>query len=252
VLGGTRTTHGMWVVVLMLVATCSLALSASAGGDGTGPGGFLSDNAAGRDAAAGSAAAAATLPSGFQESIVFSGLTLPTAVRFASDGRVFVAEKSGLIQVFDSLSDTSPTTFADLRSEVDDYWERGLLGLALDPSFPASPYVYVLYAYDAPIGGVAPVWNDACPTPPGPTTDGCVVSGRLARLTASGNSMTGSEQVLLNDWCQQFPSHSVGGLHFGADGALYVSGGDGASFINVDYGQYGGSAGSGVEFSNTV
>jgi PKD repeat protein len=251
VLGGTRTTHGMWVV-LMLVATCSLALSASAGGDGTAPGGFLSENEAGLDAAAASAAAAATLPSGFQESIVFSGLTLPTAVRFASDGRVFVAEKSGLIQVFDSLSDTSPTTFADLRSEVDDYWDRGLLGLALDPSFPASPYVYVLYAYDAPIGGVAPVWNDACPTPPGPTTDGCVVSGRLARLTASGNSMTGSEQVLLNDWCQQFPSHSVGGLHFGADGALYVSGGDGASFINVDYGQYGGSAGSGVEFSNTV
>ena len=251
-LGGTRTTHGMWVVVLMLVATCSLALSASAGGDGTGPGGFLSDNAAGRDAAAGSAAAAATLPSGFQESIVFSGLTQPTAVRFASDGRVFVAEKSGLIKIFDSLSDTSPTTFADLRSEVNDYWDRGLLGLALDPSFPASPYVYALYAHDAPIGGNAPLWNDACPTPPGPTTDGCVVSGRLARLTASGNSMSGSEQVLLNDWCQQFPSHSVGDLHFGADGALYVSGGDGASFGNVDYGQYGGSAIGMPNFSNTV
>ena len=51
--------------------------------------------------------------------------------------------------------------------------------------------------------------------------------------------MTGSEQVLINDWCQQFPSHSIGTLLFGRDGYLYVSGGDGASFNNVDYGQYG-------------
>src|SRR5207253_5436316 len=69
---------------------------------------------------------------------------------------------------------------------------------------------------------------------------GCLVSGRLSRLTAdaSGNTML-SEQVLINNWCQQFPSHSIGTLFFGPDGALYVSGGDGASFNNVDYGQYG-------------
>ena len=53
--------------------------------------------------------------------------------------------------------------------------------------------------------------------------------------------MTGPEQVLINDWCQQFPSHSVGDLAFGADGALYVSGGDGASFNNADYGQFAGN-----------
>jgi hypothetical protein len=60
------------------------------------------------------AAPGATLPSGFQELTAFSGLTNPTVVRFASDGRVFVAEKSGLIKVFDSLSDPTPTLFADL------------------------------------------------------------------------------------------------------------------------------------------
>jgi glucose/arabinose dehydrogenase len=99
--------------------------------------------------------------------------------------------------------------------------------------------VYVLYAHDAPIGGTAPTWNDVCPTPPGPTTDGCLVSGRLSRLQANGNFMTGAEQVLIEDFCQQYPSHSVGTLLFGRDGKLYVSGGDGASFNNVDYGQYG-------------
>ncbi len=56
--------------------------------------------------------------------------------------------------------------------------------------------------------------------------------------------MTGSEQVLINDWCQQYPSHSVGDLALGPDGKLYLSGGDGASFTFTDYGQGGGSSGS--------
>ena len=62
-------------------------------------------------------ASAAALPSGFQETVVFSGLVNPTDVQFAADGRVFVAEKSGTIKVFDSLSDTTPDTFADLRHQ---------------------------------------------------------------------------------------------------------------------------------------
>ena len=91
--------------------------------------------------APGSANAVSTLPSGFQEEAVISGLTNPTNVEFSQDGRVFVAEKSGLIKVFDSPSDTTPTTLADLSTNVYNFWDRGLLGLALDPNFPANPYV---------------------------------------------------------------------------------------------------------------
>jgi glucose/arabinose dehydrogenase len=90
-----------------------------------------------------------------------------------------------------------------------------------------------------PRWGAPGVDSDPCPTPPGPTADGCVVSGRLSRLTASGNQMSGPEQVLIEDWCQQYPSHSVGALEFGADGALYATGGDGASFNFADWGQDG-------------
>jgi glucose/arabinose dehydrogenase len=197
-----------------------------------------------------SANAVSTLPSGFQESVGFSGLTNPTNVEFSKDGRVFVAEKSGLIKVFDNLSDTTPTTFADLRTNVHNFWDRGLLGLALDPNFPTNPYVYVLYTHDAPIGGTAPKWgtagadSDTCPTPPGATDDGCVVSGRLSRLQAdiNTNKMTGNEQVLIEGWCQQYPSHSIGSHRqpgFWLRRALYVSGGDGASFNFADYGQDG-------------
>ncbi len=87
-------------------------------------------------------------------------------------------------------------------------------------------------------GGSAPRWGDTCPTPPGATEDGCLVTGRLSRLTIDANGVaTGAEQVLLTGWCQQYPSHSVGTVTFGPDGALYVGGGDGASFNFADWGQ---------------
>ena len=149
-----------------------------------------------------------------------------------------------------NLTTNTYTVVADLRTKVHNFWDRGLLGLAIDPNFTTNNYIYVLYSYDAPIGGTPPRWgvagqtSDGCPTPPGATTDGCVISGRLSRLTAVGSDWTASEQVLINDWCQQFPSHSIGALDFGADGYLYVSGGDGASFDNTDWGQFGGTAGS--------
>ena len=177
--------------------------------------------------AGGAKSATVAVPAGFQETTAFSGLTNPTVVRFASDNRVFVAEKSGVIKVFDNLSDPTPTLFTDLSTtdgtpnnvlatRVHNFWDRGLLGMALHPNFPTTPYVYVLYTHDAAIGGTAPRWgtaggvSDGCPTPPGATSDGCVVSGRLSRLQAAGNVMTGSEQVLIEDWCQQYPSRPLG------------------------------------------
>jgi glucose/arabinose dehydrogenase len=184
--------------------------------------------------------AAVEVPAGFVEQVAFSGLTQPTELEFAPDGRVFVAEKGGRIKVFDGLADTTATLFADLSANVHNQWDRGLLGMALPPDFPANPWVYVLYAYDAPPGQAAPYYNDSCAAVAGGANGGnCVVTGRLSRLEAAGNAMTGAEQVLIHDWCQQFPSHSIGDLEFGRDGMLYATGGDGASFNAVDYGQFG-------------
>ena len=96
-------------VGLLVFAATSGAIPAASGDNGIVDDGIFAGSAP--------ATSAATLPANFQESIVFSGLTNPTAVRFASDGRVFVAEKGGVIKVFDSLSDTTPTRFADLSDE---------------------------------------------------------------------------------------------------------------------------------------
>jgi len=73
------------------------------------------------------------------ESTVISGLNAPTNVEFSPDGRVFVAEKRGVIKVFPTITSTTPTVVADLRTKVHNYWDRGLLGLAVDPNFPAQP-----------------------------------------------------------------------------------------------------------------
>jgi glucose/arabinose dehydrogenase/PKD repeat protein len=187
-------------------------------------------------------AAAPVVRDGFADDVVFAGLTEPAAISFAPDGEVFVAEKSGIVLRYDSVADTTPQIFADLRTQTHNFWDRGLLGLTVDPQFPTRPYVYALYTYDARPGQTAPAWgtpgasSDGCPTPPGATTDGCVVQGRLSRLTASGGTMS-AEKVLVEGWCQQFPSHTVGTVLVGRDGALYAGAGDGASFAYADYGQ---------------
>ena len=177
-----------------------------------------------------------TYPPGFADSVVFSGLTNPTVVQFAPDGRVYVGEKGGQVVEFDSLTDTTPLLVKDLSRNVYDFWDRGLLGMALDPNFPTNPYVYVLYTMDGPIGSTPPVYHDSCADPEGA---GCAAGARLSRVRVRADGTGGREQVLIEGWCQQFPSHSIGTLAFGPDGALYVGGGDGASFDYADYGQAG-------------
>jgi glucose/arabinose dehydrogenase/PKD repeat protein len=189
------------------------------------------------------------LPAGFHDYVVFDGLDRPTAIEFSPDGRVFVTEKRGVLKVFDGVGDRTPTVVADLRTNVYNSWDRGLLGLALHPDFPATPDVFVAYTYDALPGGTAPHWgrpgvdNDVCPNPPGETADGCVVTARVSRLRLAGNAVVGPEHVLVQDWCSQYPSHTIGTLAFGTDGALYAGGGDGASFNWADHGQQGNPCG---------
>jgi glucose/arabinose dehydrogenase len=180
------------------------------------------------------------LPPGFHDDAVITGVSEATVVQFAADGRVYIGAKDGRIYEFDSIDDPSALLVKDLSTNVYDYGDRGLLGMALDPNFAnGHPYVYILYTLDAPIGGVPPVYSDSCPD----ENQGCMAGARLSRFKVKANGTGGAEQVLIEDWCQQFNSHSIGTLAFGPDGALYVGGGDGASYVYADYGQTGNPCG---------
>ena len=119
------------------------------------------------------------------------------------------------------------------RTRVHDFWDRGLLGLALDPNFATRPYVYVLYAYDADrrhrrrAGATTARRRRAPPRRLRGQRPAVALHGRRHRA--------GADRGLVPAVPEPLDRH----LAFGADGALYVSGGDGASFNFADYGQDG-------------
>ena len=96
------------------------------------------------------AAYAAGYQPGFEERTVVGGLTEPTAMAWAPDGRLFVAEKPGRLKVV-APGGTSATPILDISSSVNDFHDRGLLGLAIDSAFATNGYIYLLYTYDVKI-----------------------------------------------------------------------------------------------------
>lgn len=208
--------------------------------------------------------AAMSLPPGFQARTLplpkatspsyENGLQKPTTLDFAPDGSLFVAERNGRVLEFDSIEDQTPTLVLSILDKVMAKGDRGILGMKLDPEYPTKPYVYLSYTYDAPIGGDYEDsthahyadGGDDCEDGVNNMVD-CLVSGRLARVkinpatsvAVGGPVDPSSEEVLVNSWCQQVTSHSIGDIEFDSEGALLMSGGDGASWGSLDYGQLG-------------
>lgn len=187
-----------------------------------------------------------TVPPGYRLDAPIEAVRQPTAIAFAPNGDVFVAERNGRVKVFDGIFDPAPELVLDITAEVHASHDRGLLGMALDPGYPAEPYLYLSYAYDAPPGGTAPVHeqgpdgDDSCILVDGGAED-CLASGRVSRfeLEPGTGAAVGGEQPLVSDWCGQVTAHSMGDLKFDGEGALLVGGGDGASFATHGYGQLG-------------
>ena len=150
---------------------------------------------------------AATLPTGFVETQI-SGLSSPTAMDFAPDGRLFVCQQGGDLRVIKN-GVLLPAVFLHLT--VDSAGERGLLGIAFDPNFATNNFVYVYY-----------------------TVPGSPPHNRVSRFTANGDvAVAGSETVLLNlDNLSSASNHNGGAIHFGPDGKLYIAVGENANPAN--------------------
>ena len=151
---------------------------------------------------------AATLPSGFSETQIAGGLSSPTAMEIAADGRIFVCLQGGQLRVIKNGA-LLPAPFLSLT--VDSAGERGLLGIAFDPNFSSNNFVYVYY-----------------------TVPGTLAHNRVSRFTANGDvAMAGSEFILLDlDNLSGAGNHNGGAIHFGSDGKLYVAAGDNANRAN--------------------
>jgi glucose/arabinose dehydrogenase len=159
-----------------------------------------------------------TVPAGFTETLFGGhGFENGTALAFAPDGRLFVCTQTGQVRV---IRNNTLLTTPFMSLNVDSTGERGLLGIAFDPNFATTRFVYVYY------------------TVPGDSAAGIPAHNRVSRFTASASNpdvvQSGSEAVLLNlNNLSTATNHNGGDLHFGPDGKLYVSVGENAHGANA-------------------
>ena len=153
--------------------------------------------------------AATGLPPGLTDSLFVAGLSAPTAMQFAPDGRLFVTQQTGQLRVIKN-GVLLPTPFLTLT--VNASGERGLLGVAFDPNFLVNQFVYVFYTATTP-----------------------AVHNRVSRFRANGDVVDTSEPelVLLDFENLSATNHNGGAMHFGLDGKLYVAHGDNANGANA-------------------
>ena len=84
---------------------------------------------------------------GIKEKAVATGLPYPAAFTFAPDGRIFFGERlKGSIHIWNPT--TKDVSFFYSITHVLTDGERGLLGVALHPDYPASPFVYAYATRD--------------------------------------------------------------------------------------------------------
>src|SRR6188768_84596 len=95
----------------------------------------------------GVATAAPTLPSGYSLTPVHTGLNLPTNTAWLPDGTLLITEKAGLVRASkNGVLATAP--IVNLAGTTNDYWDRGLLGIAPDPDFATNHYLYLVRTYE--------------------------------------------------------------------------------------------------------
>src|SRR3954471_7943586 len=142
----------------------------------------------------------AKVTAGFTDSLYVGGLTRPTAMSFAPDGRTFVSEQDGKVRVIKNGT-LLPT--AALKLNVSKAGERGVQSTVFDPDFATNHFIYLYYTATNP------------------------AHNRLSRFVVNGDIIDpASETIFIDFEPLNAVYHNSGALHFGEDGKLYVSVGD--------------------------
>ncbi len=147
-------------------------------------------------------AQAASVPAGFNDRQVATGLTSPTSMAVMPDGRVLVVQQNGVVRII--KNDVMLATPFFTAPNVDSSNERGCLGAVPDPAFANNRFVY-LYCT---------------------TRVGTVARNRVLRVTEANDVVVaGSERVIfeLPDVPSATKWHMGGAMRFGTDGKLYVA-----------------------------
>ena len=138
---------------------------------------------------------------GFTETIVADSLDSPVSMAISPDGRVFVCEQGGRLRVIKG-GKLLKKPFVTVPTKPIE--EEGLLGVAFDPAFARTKYVYVTYT------SYTPTRHNV-----------------IARFTASGDTaLAGSEWIVYEFDTHGAHQHVGGALRFGRDGMLYASSGE--------------------------
>jgi len=88
------------------------------------------------------------LPDDFYETIVSSGWDAPVGFAVDETGQMYVWEKPGRVHVVDTNGVKLSEPLLDIREEVANYIDLGMLGFVLDPNFADNGYFYALYVVD--------------------------------------------------------------------------------------------------------
>jgi glucose/arabinose dehydrogenase len=135
-----------------------------------------------------------------------SGLSNPVNMKHAGDDRLFVAERAGVIKIINADGTLETTPFLNINSIVtNNGGEQGLLAIAFHPDYSNNGYLFVNYI----------------------DNNGNTVISRFTRNSV--NTANPNSELVFMNISQPYSNHNGGDMHFGTDGYLYISTGDGGS-----------------------